>query len=133
MKILRVLQGQVSVSGVNFIVLLLTSPALIKLHRIWTSHSDDYEEYSDVAPNSVVEVHWYFRGTSSHAGTKKNWAEHSACCLLLAGSLLMLLFNPEDGANVFLWNSDGFLLDCMVLLSRRQYSELNLFVLNDQS
>jgi hypothetical protein len=35
---------------------------------------------------------------------KFNW-ESSACCLLYAGSLLALLFDPEDGADIFLRNT----------------------------
>jgi hypothetical protein len=40
----------------------------------------------------------------------------------LAGFLLGLLFNAEDGANTFLWNVDGSLLEYKASLPRRQYS-----------
>jgi hypothetical protein len=42
----------------------------------------------------------------------------SACLLLLAGFILDLLFNPEDGSSMFLQNTNGLLLDYIALHPR---------------
>jgi hypothetical protein len=42
-------------------------------------------------------------------------------CLLLTGLLLHLLFDPEDGGNMFLQNVGGLLPNNTVLQPRRQY------------
>jgi hypothetical protein len=46
---------------------------------------------------------------------------YSACCQLLAGFLLDLLLEPEDGGNTFLWNIGALLPDYTVLRPRRWY------------
>jgi hypothetical protein len=42
-----------------------------------------------------------------------------ACCLIFAGYLFGLLFNPEDGGSMFFQNISELLLGYMVLQSRR--------------
>jgi hypothetical protein len=52
--------------------------------------------------------------------------EEAELCLLLAGFLLGLLFNPENGGNMFLQDTSGLLLDHMAVHPRRQYSSYSL-------
>jgi hypothetical protein len=47
---------------------------------------------------------------------------HSACCLLHAGFLLDLLFNPEDESEIFLWNTCWLSPDYTALYPKRQKS-----------
>lgn len=46
---------------------------------------------------------------------------HFACCLLLAGYLLELLLNPEDGGGISSWNISELLLPCVAFHPRGQY------------
>jgi hypothetical protein len=52
--------------------------------------------------------------TSKNQLASRTW-QNTACHLLLAGFLLGLLFNPEDGVNMFLLNDGGHLPNYMGL------------------
>jgi hypothetical protein len=45
-----------------------------------------------------------------------------ACCRLHTGFLLGLLFNPEDGSDIFLWNAGSLSTDHIALYPRKQTS-----------
>jgi hypothetical protein len=47
-----------------------------------------------------------------------------ACCRLHIGLLLGLLFNPEDGSDLFLWNAGSLLTDHNALCPRKRTSSL---------
>jgi hypothetical protein len=56
---------------------------------------------------------------SAEPSKKPAECSHSVCRLLFAGSLVDLLFNPEDGGSTFLWNVSGLLLNYIALRPKR--------------
>jgi hypothetical protein len=47
--------------------------------------------------------------------TRSRWQSETACNLLLAGILISLLFDPEDGGSMFLQNIGSLLSDYLAL------------------
>jgi hypothetical protein len=47
-----------------------------------------------------------------------------ACCRLHISFFLGLLFNPEDGSDIFLWNAGSLSTDHIALYHRKQMSSL---------
>jgi hypothetical protein len=62
----------------------------------------------DVTPCTPLKINRHFGETC-----------HSAWCLLYAGFLFGLFFDPEDGGNIFLAEVDRFSTDYTALYSRR--------------
>jgi hypothetical protein len=52
---------------------------------------------------------------SKKARGKENNKQSSVYCLFIAGFLLGLLFNLEDGGGMFLWNVGELVLNCVAL------------------
>jgi hypothetical protein len=82
----------------------------------------------NVTPYSLIVAYGRFGVTYCfHLQGRRVWqasSKHgSGCRLLLAGFLLGLLFDPEDGDNMFLRSDCGLLLGCMASHPRR-YSPL---------
>jgi hypothetical protein len=104
------------------------------ISSIWGSHSSGYEEFwflgYDSTPCSMLKV---LEGTLRSSSGLKNkpskkqaWSRQQAelhtCYLLYADFLPGLLFTPEDGSDMFLWNIGLLSMDCMTLYLRRQTS-----------
>jgi hypothetical protein len=86
----------------------------------------------DIKPCILLKVSQCFRGI--HCLHLQSWrisqssiTPAKACCRLHTGFLLDLLFNPEDGSHIFLWNVHWLSTDHIALYPRRQNSLLFLF------
>jgi hypothetical protein len=84
----------------------------IQEDEVFTAMNMKSFTFWDIKPCSLMKSQPPFRRNTSH----------SAHCLLHAGSLLGLLFNPEDGRDTFLRNVSLLSLGNKMLYDRRNNS-----------